>query len=111
MLKLSTTVLNLIAIAIGTTLTSIYNLPLNAQNNQLEDNNFQENITPQKDLNWRFSSENESRSLQDNLQNLEEYSISELNSEADLKLTENTPKWGNRGDVEDRSFKIEVYDY
>jgi hypothetical protein len=112
MLKIPTTLIKAIAIAMGTTLASLYSLPLNAQSDRLGNNISQESITPNRNFNWNFSSENESISLQDNLQELREYSVSESDVEAEnLKLTENTQKWGNRGDVEDRSFKVEVYDY
>jgi hypothetical protein len=112
MLNIPTKLLRAIAIAIGATLASIYSLPLNAQSDRLDNNIFQESITPKKNFNWSFPSEDESTSLQDNVQKLREYSVSESNTEAeDLQLTENTQKWGNRGDVEDRSFKVEVYDY
>jgi hypothetical protein len=111
MLQLPTKLLGAIAIALGTTLAITYNLPLNAQSDRLGNNISREGITPNRNFNWSFSSENESISLQDNLQELREYSISESDVEADSKLTENTQKWGNRGDVEDRSFKVEVYDY
>lgn len=111
MFKLST-IIRLIAIAIGTTVASTYSLPLNAQNNRLKNTNLNENITSTEELNWSFSSENESILIQDDLRELKQYSISdEDNADTDFKLTENSPKWGNRGDVEDYSFEVEVYDY
>ncbi len=97
------------AIAIGTML-GIYSLPLNAQTNTSE-YDFLNNIETEENLDWSFSSEDESISIKDDLKELGNYSISESELEEDLELTDEDPKWGNRGDVEDLSIEAEVYDY
>ncbi len=97
------------AIAIGTML-GIYSLPLNAQANTSE-YDFLNNIETEENIDWSFSSEDESISIKDDLKELGDYSISESELEEDLELTDEDPKWGNRGDVEDLSIEAEVYDY
>ena len=97
-----------IAIASCVILGDSYSLSSNAQNVTLESDSLT-NIDTQTNQNWYFDSENESISVKDEIQKLEDYSISE--SETDIELNEEEPKWGNRGDVEDTSVEIEVYDY
>lgn len=112
MLNISQKIMRLLAIFIGTTLASIYSFPLNAQTNTVADSSsILEGIEAEENLNWGFTSENESISVKDDIKELENYSISESSSEEDVKLIEDTPKWGNRGDIEDYSFEVEVYDY
>ncbi|MGK7951256.1 MAG: hypothetical protein AB4368_21350 [Xenococcaceae cyanobacterium] len=88
----------------------IYSLPLNAQTNTSE-YEVLNNIETEENIDWSFSSEDESISIKDDLKELGDYSISESELEEDLELTEEDPKWGNRGDVEDLSIEAEVYDY
>ncbi len=95
------------AIALTSLLTGIYTLPLNAQITTLKDNSL-EGIEAQT-FDWNFISE-ESMSIKDNIQELGEYRISESDAEIDLELVEEK-KWGNRGDVEDYSIEVEIYDY
>lgn len=96
-------------IALGTML-GIYSLPLNAQTNTSE-YDVLNNIEIEENIDWTFSSEDESISIKDDLKELGDYSISESELEEDLELTEEEPKWGNRGDVEDLSIEAEIYDY
>lgn len=104
--------MRLLAIFIGTTLASIYSLPLNAQTNTVADSGgILEDVEAGENLNWGFTSENESISVKDDIQELENYRISESSSEEDIELIEDTRKWGNRGDIEDYSVEVEVYDY
>ena len=97
-----------IAVIIGSIITGVYSLPLNAQT-KLE-SSFLEDIETGENLEWTFSSEDESSSLNDEIQQLGEYNISESDP-ADVELTEENRKWGNGGDVEDYSVEVEVYDY
>ncbi|MDJ0636923.1 MAG: hypothetical protein QNJ34_27340 [Xenococcaceae cyanobacterium MO_188.B29] len=95
------------AIALGAIL-STYSLPLNAQTNTSEYDFLKDNTT-EANIDWNFSSEEESISIKDDLKELGEYSISEPDS--DTEIVEEEQKWGNRGDVEDFSIETEVYDH
>ena len=95
------------AIALGTIL-HIYSLPLNAQTSTSE-YDFLKDSKTEANSDWNFSSEEESISIEDDLEELGEYSISEPDS--DTEIIEEEPKWGNRGDVEDFSIETEVYDH
>lgn len=93
------------AIAIGTLLAGIY-MPLNAQDTVLG-----EDIEADENLNWSFTSENEPITVKDDIRELETYSISDDDEDLDLELEEEDRRWGNRGDVDDYTFEVEVYDY
>ena len=99
------------AIALSSLLAGIYSLPLNAQGNISKDGSSLENIEVDENLNWGFTSEDESVSVQDDLRELETYSISDEDDGTDLRLSEEDSRWGNRGDVDDYTFDVEVYDY
>jgi hypothetical protein len=99
------------AIALSSLLAGIYSLPLNAQGNITKDGSSLENIEADENLNWGFTSEDESISVQDDLRELETYSISDEDDGTNLRLTEENSRWGNRGDVDDYTFDVEVYDY
>lgn len=101
------------AIAIGTIFAGIYSIPLNAQTTPTDNSSNLENIMLEDDFDWSFSSEDEAITVKDDIKELEdgEYSISEENPDRDLGLVEEDKKWGNTGDVESKSFEIEVYDY
>ncbi|MDJ0534899.1 MAG: hypothetical protein QNJ70_20860 [Xenococcaceae cyanobacterium MO_207.B15] len=96
------------AIALGLILVSIDSWPLNAQNNTSEDH-FLGGIEVERNEEWNFTSEDKFSSIKDNIQELEEYSISELDLEADTQLIEE--EWGNRGEVENNAIKLEFYEY
>lgn len=93
------------AIATATLLAGMYNLPSNAQDTVLGD------IEADENLNWTFTSENEPISVKDDIRELQTYSISDDDEDLGLELEEDDPKWGNRGDVDDYTFEVEVYDY
>ncbi len=109
MFNISLKVIGSLAITVGTLLTITYDLPLNAQTRTTQSNT--ENWELREKTDWTFSSENESISIQDDLEELEEYSIYEPNTETNLEISEENIRWGNRGDVENYSIEIEVYDY
>ena len=101
-----------LAIALGLTLTNINISPINAQTDTRGDI-FLEDIEAGEEVNWNFSSEDESTSIKDDIKGLGEYSSSETESETeiDLELVEEDSRWGNRGDAEDYSIEAEFYDY
>ncbi len=98
MFNISLKVISSLAIAFGATLTTLYCLPLNAQTRITQSNT--ENWELREKTDWTFSSENESISIQDDLEELKEYSILEPNTETDLEISEKKKnrKWGNRRD-------------
>ncbi|GAB4523174.1 MAG: hypothetical protein Tsb0014_00470 [Pleurocapsa sp.] len=97
-------------IILGFIFVTIYSLPLNAQTNTTQ-YEFLQNIEAGKDMNWGFSSEDETASLKDEIKKLGDYDLSASDTDLDVELLETEPKWGNRGDVEDHSIEAEVYDY
>lgn len=102
--------MRLLAILIGTTLASIYSLPINAQINRLNDSNILENIETKDTSDWNFTGENEPATVDDDLKRLDNYDTSASDS-TDIQLTEEKPtKWGTRGE-EDYSVEVELYDY
>ena len=84
-------------------------LSLNAQTTTSDEISF-EDIEAGKDGSWNFSSEDETISIQDNLEQLEEYNIS-TPYDSEVKLTEEERRWGNTGDRPDYTLETEVYDY
>lgn len=103
--------LKITAIAIGSLFVGLYSLPLNAQDNVSKDGSSLENIEADENLNWTFTSENEPLTVKDDIRELGNYSISDEDNGTDLRLTEEDSRWGNRGDVDDYTFDVEVYDY
>ncbi|WP_019509608.1 hypothetical protein [Pleurocapsa sp. PCC 7319] len=98
------------SISLGLILTSIYGLPLNAQTNTSE-YDFLEDIEAGRNIDWDFSSEDESTSIRDEINKLGEYNISETKSR-DVRITEENRRWGSRGDAAvDYTIETEVYDY
>ena len=69
-----------------------------------------ERIQVGEDTDWEFKGENESISVEDDLEQLQDYSISG-SEESDVRLTESERRWGNRGDAEDYTIETEVYGY
>lgn len=90
-------------------IASTCSLPVNAQTSTSE-HDFLEDIKAGTNVDWNFSSENESISIKDNINELEEYNLSEVDS-IDVQLTEENRRWGNRGQARDYSIEAEVYDY
>ena len=85
-----------LAIALGALVANVYSLPLNAQTGTLKDTLFQ-NIEAGKD-GWNFISEEETISIQNNLQEFGDYSISNSTFDSDIRLTEEDKRWGNHGE-------------
>ena len=69
-----------------------------------------EDIEAGEEGSWNFSSEDETISIQDNLEQLREYDIS-TPYDSEVKLTEEERRWGNTGDRPDYTLETEVYDY
>lgn len=86
-------------------------LSVNAQSTTSESIPF-EDIEAGQDGSWNFSSEDETISIQDNLQELREYDIS-TPYDSEVELVEKDPRWGwdNRGSRPDYTLETEVYDY
>jgi|GEM_PF-5307195 len=93
------------AIALGLT---AFNTISSAQAQTNTVDSFQFDKIELEEDNWNFQSENETVSIQDNLQDLRQYSIDDL-VDTDVRLVEK--KWGNRGDVDDYSIKTNIYNY
>jgi len=96
------------AIALGLVTISV-SLTANAQTDTSDSFEF-EKIEVGEDSNWSFSSENEETSVQDDLKDLKQYSISEPN-DSGVRLVEEDRRWGNRGNAEDYLIKTDVYNY
>lgn len=101
------------ALVLGTIVVNFSTLSANAQSTTAESFNFEE-ISAGDESDWNFPSENETVSIQDDLQELEEYDISEVDN-LDVRLIQKNRRrlrngrWGNRGDrqyyyTEDRFF-------
>lgn len=103
------TTVRLSAIALGIIIVNIYSFPLNAQTDASEEV-LLENLEVEEEGSWSFSSEDETISIQDNLEKLGEYDISTPH-DSDWRLTEEERRWGNRGDRPDYTLETEVYNY
>ena len=79
-------------------------------NAQANSSGFEFDRLEAEESNWDFAGEDESISVKDDLQELDEYKISDV-EEFDVRLIEEDRRWGNRGDVEDYKLKTDVYDY
>lgn len=105
MLNISQTT-GLLAIFLG------ISLPLNAQTNSLE-SDFLKDIEVGENVEWNFSSSDESISIEDDLNELGDYSISESDP-LDFELEENGQRLNTRRYpqyIERYSIETEVYDY
>ena len=114
MLTITKAAIHLSAIAlinIGTNLQ----IPTNAQSRTADSFNFDE-ITAGGKGNWNFSSEDETVSIQNNLNQLRKYDIS-VNENYDIRvIRENRrrlgiKRWGNRGDRSYYSIDDGLYPY
>jgi len=87
----------------------------NAQSRTADSFNF-DKITVGNESNWNFSSEDETVSIRDNLQNLREYDLSNIEN-FDLRLIRERrrrlgiKRWGNKGDRSYYSIEDGVYPY
>jgi hypothetical protein len=101
-----------LAIAFGFIVANVHSSPLKAQTNTSNDTMFQ-NIEAGEE-GWNFVSEEETRSIQDNLKELEDYSILNSNLDSEVRLVEEDRRWrkqGQRPNYPDYSLETEVYDY
>ena len=101
-----------LAIALGFIGANIYSSSLSAQTNTSKDTMF-ENIEA-GEKGWNFLSEEETISIQNNLNQLEEYSILDPSFDSDIRLMKEDWRWrnqGNRPNYPDYSLETEVYDY
>ena len=99
----------LLAIASGTLLLSVNGISVNAQTNVTAST--VESWDIQQNINWQFSSEKESLSVEDQLNQLDEYDISDSTNEIDLELVEENRRFDNQADGRDYSIETPVYDY
>lgn len=98
------------AIAIFFTFLSLNSSILNAQENPSE-YRFLQDIEAGTNTSWNFTSEDESRSVRDEIKELGDYSLSDSDAEVDVRLVEEERRWGNWGNVEDYSIQTEFYEY
>ncbi|HEY9769403.1 MAG TPA: hypothetical protein V6C71_13070 [Coleofasciculaceae cyanobacterium] len=110
MLTTKKTTMSLGAIALGIIAASLFILPLNAQTDTSEEI-FLEDIKVGEDMNWSFSSEDETNSVQNRFNDLGEYSISDSTDDANVQLLEENRRWGNRGDATNYLLEAEIYNY
>ncbi|MBE9045065.1 hypothetical protein IQ255_11730 [Pleurocapsales cyanobacterium LEGE 10410] len=110
MLTILNNIVPLRAIAFGFTLATIYSLPLVAQTDTPED--LFEDIQAGENATWNFTSEEETLSIENNLEELGEYSISNSELDTNIELKEENRRWGNNlGGPEEYSIETEIYDY
>ena len=90
-------------------------MPANAQSRTADSFNFDE-ISVGEENNWNFSSEDETVSIRDNLQQLREYDLSDIEN-FDVRLIRERrrrlgiKRWGNRGDRSYYSIDDGFYPY
>ena len=108
MLTTATSAMRFSAIALGIIVVNFFTLPANAQTDTSESFNFEE-IGIGENADWNFTSENETISIEDEIENLEEFDISDSN-DPDTRLIEKRG-WGNRGARPEYSVETTIYDY
>ena len=108
MLIIAQNVVKLSALAIG--LIALNSTLSNAQTSSSESFKF-ERIEVGEETNWGFSSEDETTSVRDDIKELKDYSISDSDDSADVRITDEAPRWNNRGELEDFSIDADVYEY
>ena len=106
MLTIARNVVSLGTITLG--LIAFTSFSANAQTNTSESFKFES--IELGETNWKFSSENETTSIQDNLKELNEYSISD-SEDVDIRITDEAPRFNNRGELEDFSVDADVFEY
>lgn len=107
MLDNSKNIIQFSTIALGLIAISSF-FPANAQ---ADTSDFQfDKIEVEEDAAWSFNSEDEATSVEDDLQELKEYSISKPD-DSDVRLVDEDRLWGNRGNVEDYSLETDIYNY
>ena len=101
-----------LTIALGFIVANVSSSPVNAQT-QTSNNTMFENIEAGEE-GWNFISEEETISIQDNLNQLEDYSIFNSEFNSDIRLIEENQRWldgGERPNYPDYSLETDVYDY
>ena len=98
------------AIALSLTFICLNVNALNAQD-ETSEYRFLQDIEVGTNVDWGFSSEDEPLSVKDDIKELEDYSLSDSDAEADVQLIEEYRRWGNRGNVKNYSIEAEFYDY
>ncbi len=98
------------AIALGIIAASFISLPLKAQTNTSEADLF-EDIQAGENINWSYSSEDETISIQNSLEELGEYNVSDSAEDVGVQLREEERRWGNRGDAKNYYLEAEIYNY
>ena len=81
----------------------------NAQTSSSESFEF-ERIEVGEEINWDFSSEDETTSIKDDIKELKDYSISDT-EDSDVRITDEEPRFDNRGELQDFSIDADVYEY
>ena len=107
MLIIARNAVKLSAIALG--LIAFTSLSINAQTNGSESFEF-ERIEVGEETNWGFSSEDEKPSLRDDIKELKDYSISDTD-DSDIRITDEEPRFNNRGELQDFSIDADLYEY
>lgn len=110
MLTTKKTTISLGAISLGIIAANLFILPLNAQTDIAEDIFF-EDIQAGEDINWSYSSEDETILIQDSLEELGEYNLSDSAEDVGVQLREEERRWGNRGNTTNYLLEAEIYDY
>lgn len=120
MLTTAKTAMHLSAIAIGIVIINFPILQTNAQSTTADSFNF-EAISVGEGSSWNFSSKDETASLQDEIQNLGEYSISSDADNFNVRLVQENRVFPNRTNrpyyyIENRIapyyfIKTRIYDY
>ncbi len=109
MVNISRKTIALLAISTGTMLAITCSLPLNAQT-KISQSGYLEDIQAGKDEEWNFSGVDESLSIEDEIQELGEYRISEPQL-LDLEATVENNKWGDERFIERYYLEAEIYEY
>ncbi|MGF1588162.1 MAG: hypothetical protein ACFCU7_02780 [Pleurocapsa sp.] len=101
------------ALALGIIAANFFSLPLKAQTAQTNTSEADlfKDIKAGENINWSYSSEDETISIQDSLEELGEYNVSDSAEDAGVQLREEDRRWGNRGDAKDYYFEAEIYNY
>lgn len=108
MSNISQKIMGLSVVAIGALFSTINIQPLNAQTDTAA--NTIKTWSINEDRDWNFSNTSESLSVKDDIENLEEYSISESDL-TDIKLEEESRRTNSRRGIKDYSVEAEVYTY
>lgn len=109
MLATTKTKIYLSVVAIGAIAVGFFALPTKAQTETSENFSF-EQIGVDEEVEFNFVGENETTSVRDELEQLEEYSISE-SDDFDGKLIEENKNRANRGAQSRYKLQTDIYNY